>query len=343
MRTFKFITVIATVIFAFTGCGKGKFLSSIDGSAYEILVVADKDMWKQPCGQALFNTLSQDMPSMPQKEPMLSVSRCSPNEFTSMLKPTRNIVIVDVNAKKYKRNHIIYSVDKWAHTQSVATLAAPNRDSLTALIESRGNELVHYFIQAELNREKTYLNKQSNAQLEQMVYEQFGIQIKVPVEITQYKKDSSVNALWLSSGTTEVRTDMIIYAYPYKDKQQLSIENLMAKRDSVCRKLIPGPNEGSYMGTETKYDYPILTKINKNGKFCAQITGLWRVYGGSMMGGPYISHTCIDQLHQQTVTVEGSIYAPQKKKRTYIRKMEAVLQTEQLPNFADDIVVTSEK
>lgn len=343
MKT-RLLTIIAAItLVLLSGCEKGRFLSSINGAPYELLVVADKSMWNTASGKALFGLLEKDMPSMPQKEPYFSTSRCDHADFTSMLKPTRNILIVDINAKKYKHTDIAFSKNRWAKPQSVAKIVAPTQDSLLSLIETRGQEILDYFVQAELDREKDFLYKQSNAQLESMVYEMYNIQIKVPTEITQYKKDPAVNALWLSSGANDTRTDLIIYSYPYTDKAQLSLDSLMAKRDTVCRRLIPGPIDGSYMGTETKYDFPMRRDINKNGKYCAQITGLWRVFGKSMMGGPYISHTSIDQLHQQIVTVEGFVYAPQKNKRNLIRKMEAVLQTVQLPSFADDVTVTASK
>lgn len=343
MKTRIFTIIAAISLILLSGCEKGRFLSSINGAPYELLVVADKSMWNTTCGKELFGLLEKDMPSMPQKEPYFSTSKCDPSDFNSMLKPTRNILIVDINAKKYKHTAIAFSQNRWAKPQSVAKIVAPTADSLQSLIERRGQEILNYFVQAELNREKDFIYKQSNAQLENMVYEQFNIQIKVPTEITKYKKDASINALWLSSGATEARTDLIIYSYPYTDKAQLTLDSLMARRDSVCRKLIPGPVDGSYMGTETKYDFPIKKDINKNGKYCAQITGLWRVYGKSMMGGPYISHTSIDQLHQRIVTVEGFVYAPQKNKRNLIRRMEAVLQTVKMPEYADDITVTANK
>lgn len=338
-----FIVLLLTLILS--SCDKGKFLSSITGSPYEILVVANRPIWKTAAGETVVSVLEKDMPSMPQAEPTLSVSKCQEEEFTSMLKPTRNILIIDINPKKYTRTRIAYSHDRWAKPQSVAHIITPDADSLKVFMKDHGDIVTNYFVKAELDRETTFLNSKSNKQIEKMIYDQFGISIKVPVEIYQYKKGNygETSALWLSCGIKEPRQDMIIYSYPYTDIKQLTTDSLINRRDSVCKRLIPGPIDGSYMGTEKRYDYPVYRKINKGGEFCAEIRGLWKVYGGGSMGGPYISHTMIDKLHQRIITVEGYVYAPQQKKRSAIRKMEAVIGTENLPIVLNDVVIENKK
>ena len=58
-----------------------------------------------------------------------------------------------------------------------------------------------------------------------------------------------------------------------------------------------------------------------------------------MMGGPFISHTAIDEIHQRIITIEGCIYAPQQKKRTAIRTLEAAILTAQLPTMMEEITI----
>lgn len=338
MKSNKIFLPLILFFFLFTSCGKGgKILTSITGSAYEILVVMPKKYWKTDSGTALFSLLSKDMIGMPQAEPTLSISKCSPEEFNSLLKPTRNIIIVDIDSTQYTQAKIMLIKDKWSSPQSIARITAPNQESFVELIKKQGDEINNYFVQAEISRTTNVMKNNVNKELMKIVYDQFNISMQIPSSITMYKQEE--NALWLSSGTTDVRQDIIIYSYPYYSEKQLELDSLLKKRDEIICPLIPGPAEGSCMGTERIYDIPQLKKISKNGRYCAEIRGLWKVYGDAMMGGPFISHTAIDEIHQRIITIEGCIYAPQQKKRTAIRTLEAAILTAQLPTMMEEITI----
>ena len=54
--------------------------------------------------------------------------------------------------------------------------------------------------------------------------------------------------------------------------------------------------------------------------------GLWKLEK-AFMGGPFISHTILDESRNRVVTVEGFVYAPRLDKRLYVREVEAILYT----------------
>ena len=62
MKT-RILTIIAAItLVLLSGCEKGRFLSSINGAPYELLVVADKSMWNTASGKALFGLLEWNNP-----------------------------------------------------------------------------------------------------------------------------------------------------------------------------------------------------------------------------------------------------------------------------------------
>jgi hypothetical protein len=69
----------------------------------------------------------------------------------------------------------------------------------------------------------------------------------------------------------------------------------------------------------------------KNGEYLVELRGLWRLEN-AFMGGPFISHTILDEKNNRIVTVEGFVYAPSLDKRNYVRELEAILQTFELVN-----------
>ena len=50
------------------------------------------------------------------------------------------------------------------------------------------------------------------------------------------------------------------------------------------------------------------------------------------MGGPFVSHSRVDEKNNRVITVEGFVYAPEKMKRGLIRRLEGSLYTLQLPD-----------
>ena len=68
------------------------------------------------------------------------------------------------------------------------------------------------------------------------------------------------------------------------------------------------------------------------------------MFGGGSMGGPFYSHTRVDEVNKRVVTVEGFVFAPSKRKRNYIRLLEAAVYTVKLPqeiNVIDEVSVVA--
>ena len=50
------------------------------------------------------------------------------------------------------------------------------------------------------------------------------------------------------------------------------------------------------------------------------------------MGGPFVSHSRVDEKNNRVITVEGFVYAPEKMKRGLMRRLEGSLYTLLLPD-----------
>ena len=98
-------------------CGNGSsLLPSAIGSPYEVLVVADEDLLKGEVGQAVRDVLDSPIPGLPQNEPYFSISQTPTNKFDDLLKPVRNILIVEID-QNAKSPRLSYSEDLWANGQ----------------------------------------------------------------------------------------------------------------------------------------------------------------------------------------------------------------------------------
>ena len=81
---------------------------------------------------------------------------------------------------------------------------------------------------------------------------------------------------------------------------------------------------------QTNPEFVWTKNISVNGKFAMEARGLWEMRNAPM-GGPFVSHSRIDEKNGRVIVVEGFVYAPEKMKRTLIRRLEAALYTLETP------------
>lgn len=313
------------------GCkNRGTVKPSATGTIYEILVVCNNNYWEGAQGDTLRAYLKADMPCMPQMEPYFSVSNVSWANFDDMLKPVRNILFVDVNPQKYSEAKLAYTTDLYAHPQAVARVSAPDGEALQTLLNEKSKAIQQWFVRQELLRQAKFYKRFCNHEASDLVASQFGVEIAIPADYQLIQCDPDF--IWCCNNAGPKRRDIIVYGYPYTDPNTFTSEFLLAKRDSVLRR-IDGYVEGSYMGTEYKIFPPQYQVINTgDNAYCAEIRGLWRLYGGAAMGGPFVQHTRLTSGGKQVVTAEAFIYAAGQQKRNAYRQAEAILYTLKTPD-----------
>ena len=305
---------------------KSIMMPNATGLPYEMLVVMDDAQWERPLGRAVFNVLDTDVPGLPQSERSFRITRVNPSGMNSnMFRIMRNIIKVDIQ-NIYTQPKLKFSRDVYSYPQMVMTLQAPDENSLTQFVEDNAQSIIDFFTKAEMNREINNLREEHNLEVSRLAGEILGVDVWVPWEVNKYKKGKDF--LWASTYTEKKDMSIVLYSYPYTDKNTFTLEYFLAKRDSVMKANIPGGPEGSYM--TTNHDYVYVEDATVQGKYAQVARGLWRMQG-DRMGGPFVSHSRVDEVNGRVVVAEAFIYAPESMKRDLMRRMEAALYTLQLP------------
>ena len=99
---------------------------------------------------------------------------------------------------------------------------------------------------------------------------------------------------------------------------------------------MPGGKPGQYIQTEK--DYVSITETSHRDRYLQITRGLWYMEN-DMMGGPFVSHSVVDEMNNRVIVVEAFVYAAGQKKGKFIRKLEASLYTLKLP--ADKLIENS--
>jgi len=306
---------------------KPLLMPNATGLPYEMLVVMDDEQWERPLGRAVFNVLDTDVPGLPQSERSFRISRVDPSAFNSnMFRIMRNVIKVDIQ-DIYSQPKFKFARNVYSYPQMVMTLQAPDEASLAEYINANQQSIIDFFTKAEMNREIENLREKHNPEVSRLAREILDVDVWVPWEVNRFKKGKDF--LWASTNIGKKDMSIVLYSYPYTDNNTFTLEYFLQKRDSVMRVNIPGGPEGSYM--TTNHDYVYVEDGTVRGKYAQIARGLWRVQG-DRMGGPFVSHSRVDEVNGRVVVAEAFIYAPESLKRDFLRRMEAALYTVQLPS-----------
>ena len=316
--------ILALVACNRPGPGTGKlFEKRATGLPYEVVVVMENGLWKGHVGDAVYAQLTAPIPALPQSEPKMKVMHVTSDDFNGLMKYVRNVLLVDVNPKRYTRVSLQSKQDEWASGQLVQVLTAPDTTELLASLAAQQIDLTVRFDQAEQERRKVYLQQTHNSWVKEQVHTQFGATLLAPEEMTSSKTGS--HFLWVSDNANRGRSDLLVYSFPWQADEPWTEAAWIARRDSVLQRNLPGSFEGSYMTTETRMP-PLFTATAATDGLGGTLRGLWRMQG-DMMGGPFVSRALYDAEQQRMIVVEGFVYAPESNKAPLIHKLEASLTT----------------
>lgn len=297
------------------------------GLPYEVVVVMNKTFWEGEAGKMVQEELTTPVPALPQNEPSMRITYVPPAAFDGLLKYVRNILIVEVNPTAYTKTSLGYEKDEWATGQLVLRLKTPSSEALVEFLLTNESDLLNHFNQAERERRVALLTKSYSSLVMEKAQSKFGVQLYAPEDMTYYK--DSTDFLWTSNNANTGRIDLLVYSFPYTDPETFTLDYLIAKRDSVLKRNLPGAFPNSYVSTEKRVE-STYTPITLDGKYCGVLRGLWRMEG-DQMGGPFVSHAILDEKNQRVIVAEGLVFAPETSKRNLIRKIEAALHTLRLP------------
>lgn len=297
----------------------------VSASAYAENIATTYDLVKA--------TMGADMPCMPQMEAYFKLTQVSTAAFDDLLKPTRNILIVDIDAEQYTQVKAKYSIDYWSHPQAIYRIQAPNDEAFVTYWNAHGEQIRDWFVDQEIRRQIAFYRANTNKEARNALQRSMHADMLIPEDYMLIRdtvvKDEGVQFIWCCNNKGPMRRDLVIYSYPYSDIKTFTPEYLNAKRDQVLGSMISASVSGSYMGTEYKI-FPPQFRIIQDNPYTAEVRGLWKIYDGEAMGGPYVSHTCLDEINQRVITAEVYILAPGQKKRNALRQAEAILYTLQL-------------
>ena len=320
----------------------------------QINVVADDAIWNGPLGDSLRYYFSSASPILPQPEPIFDLKHYTAEEIyaESVRRSRRSYLIFgniqDTNsttgemirrdlgtanvdrARRDSSFNTTLARDKWAKGQYVFYLFGNDDEQIVQNIRDNFSAIARRVNDADRGSlEATVYMEGENRKLIDEVRNTFGISLRIPGDY--FLAINENNTMWLRQETEFLSSNLFIYRLPYRDKSQFSKEGIKAIRDSLGLRYVSSEVEATYMRTND-VDLPMLTEtIDLNGNYAMEARGIWDIVN-DYMGGPFLTYLILSPDNKELIFIDGFVYAPGKKKRKYMQRLEHVLSSFRFEN-----------
>ena len=144
MKNTSIILTLSLALALFAGCKNSgeQVLPTISGKAGEVAVVCSKVEWESEPGSTLRTLLSDEVPYLPQVEPMYDLFNVPQQAFNKVFKVHRNIIVIDTD-KKYEKGSFTTFSDVWATPQIVIGIQAPDAATAAKIISDKGEKICY--------------------------------------------------------------------------------------------------------------------------------------------------------------------------------------------------------
>lgn len=318
MKKIVSIFLFAILLISCKGNDKMIMKESI-GKINKVMVVTKVSDWTGDVGKEIRNSFGELMVGLPQPEPILQVSQVAPGGFSSMMKATRNILIISEGEKNFSVRKDVY-----ARPQTIVYLQAADDDEIIKLFNEKKDEIIDIFTESDIVFTQGIFRKDKLDESQFKTLQNLGISLTIPNKFRTV--DDTGEFLWLRNHLTSGiaksgSNNILVYSLPLQD-DQVVLDSIVANRNKIGKKYIPGYKEGMYMITEEAYT-PFTFDATIDGRKAYETRGKWEVKG-DFMAGPFVNYTILDKENDRVIVFEGFTYAPSVNKRAFVFELEAI-------------------
>lgn len=320
----KFIIIIAAAVL-FVACGgrqnEALKKKSSSGKTLEVLLVANKGQYYGMTRDLIDSIFRQPQDCLPQPEPRFDVVNIPVSSLhnAQMFRMHRNIILCELKADNPDKVYI--ERDKWASPQVVVGIEAKSEASLRDLLRKYEHRIVEAIYEAEHQRIINAFYNIRNVELMNRIKEKFGFELTVSEDFMWASEDDGF--AWIRKETKDFSLGVLVNVTPYRNEDQFTPEKIYNRLDTIMRRHVPGPAEGSYMCTERRVE-PVTRKVDYEGSdYCIETHGLWRLQG-DFMGGPYVNYSMLSVDGKNIIDLVGFVYCPRFNKRDYLMQVEGI-------------------
>ena len=348
MKNTVALLVLSLTLFS-TSCKKSSQSSSLvakphaTGEIGKVVMLVNDETYVG-CKDAIKEVYKKPIEGMASYEPYFRINHCNEGGFTNYFKHNYNLAIIYYQEKKSKLTALVGSKltdlldeklakgqsffvvkDLFATPQEVAFVMGQNKDSVAANMIKQKDKILDLALKTE---RKTTVELVLRDDVEDDVFynemlRNYGYAFRTPGNFRRSVKSDEFNGVNRIIG--EKRSGLYLYDEPYTGEEQFTKDYIIAKRNSILRRHLHGPDRKdsipTYVTTDT-VNVDIHTKeITLNGFRAIETRGWWEM-ANEFFAGPFVSYTIHCPSINKVVTIEGNVFAPSKKKQDLVRTLE---------------------
>ena len=320
MKNLFSIFIVSVLLTSCTGTDKFVLRNSL-GKVNKVMVVTKVSDWNGDVGYAIRNSFGEMLVGLPQPEPVLSVSQIAPNGFNSMMKVSRNILIIG----KGEKEDFYIKKNVYAQPQIIIYVYGIDDASIIKIFNKHKKEIIDAYISSDILMTQNIFKRKKLDDSQFKTLQNLGVSFTAPGNFK--KVDDTGDFLWLrqhlTSGIAKTGSNnILVYSVPIKDETKIA-ENIIVVRNSIGKKYIPGTDpETMHMITEEAYT-PFTSEVVLDGKKTFETRGKWEVKN-DFMAGPFLNYSVVDKKKNRIIVFEGFTYAPSVNKRAFLFELEAI-------------------
>src|SRR5699024_6598991 len=218
-----------------------KALISSSGSINSLSIIIEDELWKSEVGESLRGVLTKPVTGLPQEEPLFSLNHIPPTAFSGFTKTSRSFIKIEGKEEPYFE----MARDTFARPQIGFIIGGPDSETIIDLIEENAHTIISNFKKNEskANIQRISKSLKSSKPLE----ETFNLNMKFP-SVYRYAVEED-DFIWIRKDISHGSMEILVYEVPLEvvEKDSNVVKNIIKMRDSIGKKYIPGPKEGSFM------------------------------------------------------------------------------------------------
>ena len=295
------------------------------GMPSELLLVTDEAVGQSDVMDSLDAMTQESVPEIMQPEPMFRLLRVSAGSYTQRYVTMHTKLFVSLD-RSLQKPMMGIARDVTASPQTEVTLSAPTLHELRLFISRHKQDITDALLDGQLLVRMADLHRHYNTHVYDEARRHMGLTICVPQNVCAVKKAD--HFLWAGSNLQERDLNVVLYDFPWDGNALDNAGYLVAMRDSVMKRNIPGEKVGQWMQTSQVDGNPLVLCRRRHvlGRDLVEMRGMWDVKDAPI-GGPFVALYAVDTLRRTVMAGEGFVYSPSTEKRDLVRLLEASLLT----------------
>ena len=286
------------------------------GKTLELMVVADNNTFSSSTKMCIDSIFSVPQNGLNNPEPCFEVVQIAPATFegNSMFQAHRNILMLQIDPNGL--NKVYLENNKWALPQVVVRLVANSRQALDSMLIANKDRLLLEYYNMEYVRMAKVFSQTPNVKIKNMIKEKYGFTLAVPEEFSHAKTEG--NFMWIRKEAKDFGLHVYISTAPASDAKAFEEASILDNLDTLMKRYVPGPAEGSYQATERR-DFFYTRKVKIGEIEAVETRGLWRLFG-DFMGGPFVCYTLLSPDGESVITLVGCVYSPSERNKMVMKR-----------------------